>query len=252
MGVIILGSLYLKKNINYNKNNPKQIIAKSIIMQKVFFKTSDNIQITSNYLPIDRTKFGNPLGWIIFVHMMPATKESWAKLALKFQDLGYESLAIDLRGHGESQGGPNGFKTFSDIDHQKSNLDVEAAVGYLKTKGAKPEKIAFIGASIGANLALQYISNHPEFKISVLLSPGLDYRGIKTEQAAKELQSDQKVFLIGSKDDNSNYAEIKQIFNDLSGGVKKEMQIFDTGGHGTDILNNHPELKEVIVNFMKS
>jgi len=229
-------------------------------MQKVFLKTSDYIQIAANYFTVDKEKYEQPLGWIVFIHMMPATKESWTDFASEFQNIGYESLAIDLRGHGESvivereKGKVESlnFSEFTDKEHQKSNFDIETAVDYLKTKGAKPEKIAFIGASIGANLALQYISKHSENKVAVLFSPGLDYRGIKTEQAVKKLQPDQKVFLIGSKDDDSNDIETQQIFNEIPEEVKKEVKIFDIGGHGTNILNNHPELKQLIIKFIKN
>ena len=116
--------------------------------------------------------------------MMPATKKSFHQLAEEFQNIGYESIAIDLRGHGESDKGP------------ESILDLEIAVDYLvKNRGAKSDKISFIGASIGANLSLQYISEHSEFKTAILLSPGLNYRGIKTEPMVKNLKAGQKVFL---------------------------------------------------------
>lgn len=220
-------------------------------MEKIFLKTSDNVRIAGNYLVANKEKYGTLNGWIVFLHMMPETKEAWQEFGLDFQSLGYESLAIDFRGHGESQGGPKGFMNFSDSEHQKSIFDVEAVVEFLKTKGAKSDKITFIGASIGANLALQYISKHPEFKSVILFSPGFDYRGIETEQAAKKLQPGQKVFLISSKDDGVNSTEAKQIFEDIPGEVKKEIQIFDFGGHGTEILGNHPELKQLIIKFIK-
>ena len=43
------------------------------------------------------------------------------------RNLGYESLAIDLCGHGESDGGPDGYQKFSDAEHQAGIKDLEAA-----------------------------------------------------------------------------------------------------------------------------
>lgn len=220
-------------------------------MQRVLFKTTDNVQIAANYFPIDKTKYEKPLGWIIFLHMRPATKESWTEFALEIQNIGYNSLAIDFRGHGESQGGPDGFKNFSDTENQKRIYDVEAAADYLKTNGAELERIILIGASIGANLALKYISEHSEFKTAVLFSPGLDYRGIKAETAIKNLKSGQKIFLISSKDDGVNSVEVENLIKNIPKDVKKEIQIFGSGGHGTEILKSHPELKELIIKFIK-
>ena len=70
--------------------------------------------------------------------MMPATKESFHQLAEEFQNIGYESIAIDLRGHGESDKG------------SESILDLEIAVDYLvKNRGAKSDKFLFLGVFLG-------------------------------------------------------------------------------------------------------
>ncbi|MEK9154941.1 MAG: alpha/beta fold hydrolase [Patescibacteria group bacterium] len=218
-------------------------------MEKIIFTAKDGVKIAADLYFAD-----NPRGWIIMVHMMPETKESYSDLALEFQSLGYESLAIDLRGHGESDGGLNGFLNFSDEEHQKSILDLEGAVEWLKNKGAKPEKIYFIGASIGANLSLQYLAEHHEFKKAILLSPGLDYRGIKTEPLVKHLKAGQEVFFASAKDDirsGGNNADMNEkLFDFAPVGVKKEIKIYETGGHGTDILKNQSSLEDLVVNFI--
>jgi len=220
-------------------------------MEKVKLTTSDGLFIDANYFKVEQ-----PVGWIILSHMMPATKESWDDLAKTFQDLKYECLAIDLRGHGESTGGPDGFKNFSDEDHQKTILDLEAAVKFLKEKGAISEKTIFIGASIGANLSLEYISKYPEFKKAVLLSLGIDYKGIRAIPLVEKLKVDQAVFFIGACDDERNLGnmanQIIEITKSVPLGVKKEIKIFDNGGHGTDILLNQPELKNLIIQFIQS
>ena len=217
----------------------------------MFLIAKDGVKIAADFYNIE-----NPAYWCVLIHMMPATKESWRDLAAELQKNNYESLAIDLRGHGESDAGPNGYLNFSDKEHQKSILDLEAAVDYLiKERGATPDKIILIGASIGANLALQYIKEHLEFKIAVLFSPGLNYKGIETEPMVKNLKSEQKVFFISSKDDErsgGNNAEMNQKLFDLtSAEVKKQIKIYETGGHGTDILKTYPELKDKIIEFLK-
>lgn len=220
-------------------------------MQKIFLTAKDGVKIAANLYPAE-----SPVGWIIFSHMMPTEKESWSDLAARFQDAGYESVAIDLRGHGESVSAKLDYRNFSDAEHQKSVLDLEAAVEFLiKERKATVAQISFLGASIGANLSLQYISGHPEFKTAVLLSPGLDYRGIKTEFLAKNLKTGQKVFFISAKDDvrsggNNNTEENQKLYDLIPIGAEKKIQIYETGGHGTDILETQPELVELIKNFI--
>ena len=159
-------------------------------MKKIHLTAKDGIKIIA-----DVYEKNNAIGWLVLVHMMPATKESWQDFAPEAQEAGYGSIAIDLRGHGESDGGPDGFLKFSDKEHQNSIFDLEAGVKYLiEEKKAIAEKIYFIGVSIGANLALQYIAENQEFRKAVLLSAGLDYRGIKTEPLVKNLKAGQKVY----------------------------------------------------------
>jgi alpha-beta hydrolase superfamily lysophospholipase len=67
-------------------------------MEKVNFKTKDGVTIVGNYFK--PRKEHAPA--FLLLHMMPATKESWNDFASHLQKEGFEVLAIDLRGHGES------------------------------------------------------------------------------------------------------------------------------------------------------
>ena len=223
-------------------------------MRKIFLTTKDGVKIAANLYPVE-----SPAGWIIFSHMMPAVKESWNDLAKRFQGASYEGIVIDLRGHGESISGgltrKLNYRNFSDAEHQKSILDLAAAADFLiQERKAAAGKISFVGASIGANMSLQYISERSEFKTAVLLSPGLDYRGVKTEPMVKKLSAGQKVFFVSAKDDvhsGGNNAEENQKLYDLTPqGVKKQIKIYETGGHGTDILNVQSELSDLIKDFI--
>lgn len=219
-------------------------------MQKIFLTAKDGVKIAANLYPAE-----SPLGWIVFSHMMPAVKESWSDLAASFQSAGYESIAIDLRGHGESMSAKLDYRNFSDREHQKSVLDLETAAEFLiKEQKAAATQISLIGASIGANLSLQYISEHPEFKTAVLLSPGLNYRGVATEPLAKNIKAGQKVFFVSAKDDvrsgGNNAEENQKLYGLIPTGIEKKIKIYETGGHGTDILKNRPELAKLIKDFI--
>ena len=159
--------------------------------------TKDNKRIAADYYPAE-----DPRGWVVYLHMMPATKESWRSLASYLAKNGYEGIAIDLRGHGASDGGPDGYEEFSDAEHQASIKDLEAALTYLEGVGASPKRVALIGASIGANLALKWLAEHGEYTCATLLSAGLNYRGIRAEPLARELRRGQRVLLVAGRDDD--------------------------------------------------
>ena len=224
-------------------------------MESLYLTTSDTVKIAANYFPVDRKKYPNPNGWVVFLHMMPATKESWNPLADRLCQAGYAGIAIDLRGHGASDGGPNGYRNFTDAEHQDSIRDIDAAVDFLKGIGVHEDRISFAGASIGANLALHYIHHRRAFKKAILLSPGLDYHGIVTKQPIAALSPDKQLLLIGSRDDDrvpDNVADVEALLRAVAPGVAVTTEIVDTGGHGTAILAHHPELIETIITFLSS
>ena len=222
-------------------------------MELLHLTTSDGIKISANYFPAIRTKYPNPRGWVVFLHMMHATKGSWNMLADRLQQEGYAGIAIDLRGHGMSDGGPNGYQQFSDAEHQESVRDIDAAVDFLKGLGARNDRIAIIGASIGANLAMHYVARHRDFKTCVAFSPGLDYHGIVTKPLMESLPEDKRLLLIGSHDDDrviDNASDIEVLWNVAPPGIDIKKDIVTTGGHGTAILSQNPELIESIISFL--
>jgi alpha-beta hydrolase superfamily lysophospholipase len=221
-------------------------------MEKISLTTKDNKSISGNFFPAE-----NARGWVIYLHMMPSTKESWNKLAERLASDGYAGLAIDLRGHGESEGGPEGYKYFSDAEHQASINDVEAACDFLVKSGAQIGRIHLIGASIGANLAIEFLAKHEEIPSAVLLSAGTNYRGISALRAAEKLKSGQKVLFLTSRDDlgadGSNPKQNEMVINFLPGGVKSEKVVYNAAGHGTNIFQTKedPDPEELIVSFIE-
>ena len=213
-------------------------------MQKVSFETSDGVRIIGNYWQ------GSGKA-VLLLHMMPATKESWNKFAKALNNENITVLAVDLRGHGEStkQGGTTlNFMEFDDSEHKASINDVEAAVGYLKQKNAS--KIYIVGASIGANLALQYQSEHEEIEKTVLLSAGINYRGVLTESAALKLNDRQKVFLGAGTMDGTAADAVKKLASLTRG--QKEVEIYNASAHGTDLFDVDSGLINTLVDWLKS
>lgn len=215
-------------------------------MEKASLETPDGINIIANLY-----KVSNPVGWIIFVHIRPKTKESWDTLARALAAVGYEGLAIDLRGHGESTGGPNGYQSFTSAEEQKSIIDLETAVGYLvDQRSAVPNKISLIGGSIGANLSLELLSTST-LPQAVLLSPGLNYQGIETLPLVKNLKPGQRVFYVASRDDDDDAAQVQKLSAATPAGVVGKTQIYDNAGHGTNMLISQPDLQQLIISFIQ-
>lgn len=208
------------------------------MFEQAAFQTKDHITIAGDYYPMVGSNRG-----VVLVHMMPAMRKSWTEFAKRLQDANYHALAIDLRGHGESGGGD--YRNFSDQDHQASIADLCAAVSFLRDKGVN--EIFLGGASIGANLSLQYLAENPETRAVFILSPGADYRGIAIAPLSAKIPDKSKILFAGAEDD----AEV------MGGGCEEIWKLlgepqkicYKSGGHGTDLFQSHPELIGEIIKF---
>ena len=83
---------------------------------------------------------------VLLVHGGPFTKESWAPQAPRLVAAGFEVLAIDLRGHGQSHGPGE-----ADPSDAQLAFDVLAAVRYLHSHGAR--RVSIVGGSMGGSAA---------------------------------------------------------------------------------------------------
>lgn len=216
------------------------------------FQTTDGVIIVGDFVQTNGSKRA-----VLLLHMMPETRSSWAPFSTELNKAGFATLAIDLRGHGESVemqkvGGAKlklDYKKFSDAEHQASRLDVDAAMNFLKSKGFLEENIMLAGASIGANLSVDAMYRYGKISKGVLLSPGLDYRGVKTESAMKQLSVNQKVWIIAALGDEYS-AQSTNTLAALKPDISKAT-IFKGSDHGTDLFKSQKTLIADIVKFLQ-
>jgi pimeloyl-ACP methyl ester carboxylesterase len=90
--------------------------------------------------------YGTSRRGIVLAHGGRFTKESWQPQAQLLVRAGFQVLAFDFRGFGKSHGPGD-----SDILTAPMQLDVLAAVRYLRKKGATT--VAVMGASLGGRAA---------------------------------------------------------------------------------------------------
>lgn len=216
--------------------------------EHITFQTTDGVTIVGTWnLPQNAKKA------VLLLHMMPATKKSYEPLADELNKTGVATLAIDLRGHGESttQGTAKlNYQKFSDSQHQSSRLDIDAALNFLKGKGFAEENIILVGASIGANLAIDAMYRYTNILRGVLLSPGLDYRGVQTESPMKQLAKSQKTWFVAAEEDKysaDSVLTLQQLQRDTA-----TLTIFSGSDHGTNLFNSQPALIPNIVKFLLS
>ncbi|MBW3023004.1 alpha/beta fold hydrolase [Candidatus Woesearchaeota archaeon] len=203
-------------------------------MQDVSFETDDEVKIVGTFYE------GGSDG-ILLLHKLNSNRNEWTDFALKLQNMGYSVLTIDFRGHGDSDGD---WKEFSEEDFNAMTLDVEASVRYMKKRNVT--NITIMGASIGANIALNYAVGHGIKKI-VLLSPGLNYRGVETEDVAKSYEG--SMLIAVSNEDKYSLDSSKVIYAVTK--AKKELKIYEGAAHGVAMLEG-TDLSSAIIDWLKT
>ena len=118
---------------------------------------------------------------VLLVHQDGRAKEDWDALAKVLFGNGYAVLALDLRTQGANarEGTPT-----TTADYAAMQTDVAAGIAHLKAQGVKT--LSLVGAELGANLVVNAAISDPSVASLVLLSPGLEIRGIIGQRPTRE------------------------------------------------------------------
>jgi alpha-beta hydrolase superfamily lysophospholipase len=208
------------------------------VKEEVTLATEDGAKIAATYYP------GGERG-VILLHMLGRNRGDYTAFAQELQKRGFSVIAIDLRGHGSSSGD---WRSFSASDFNTMVLDVKAAKEYLLGMGVKPGRIGIVGASIGANIALRYAAEDSEIKTVVLLSPGLNYRGVVTDDAAARYS--RSVLFAASEEDAYAFSSAEQLYSLVKG--EKVFERLSNAGHGTEMLSASPELRKKVIAWLEA
>ncbi len=122
-----------------------------IVTKDVQITTADGVVLAATaWAP----KSGTCLPAVLLVHQFQLSRHQWDAKAPDLASAGRVVLAIDLRGHGDSD--PVSFPLTELLTApDQAPRDVAAALDWLETRpGVDAARIAVVGTSIGANLAV--------------------------------------------------------------------------------------------------
>jgi len=212
------------------------------VKKTIGFQTKDGVKIVGDYYD------AKSLQSVLLLHILPGDRNDFSEFAEFLWQNNYNVLNIDERGHGDSEAWPGeagSWQEYVQADYDKMIYDVEAAAEWLKDK-ISGAKIALIGGSIGANVAMIFGAKHQPNAI-IALSPGVDYHGIKTEIASRNYR--QNLLITASRDDAYAFESSEKLF-EISKASHKEFIKYENAGHATRMLAAEPELKQRILDFL--
>ena len=204
--------------------------------QRVAFRAADGVTLSATW----HEPAFRPAPAVILVHMLGRSRRDWDSVASRLASAGIGALTLDLRGHGDS--------TASGVDAADYSVfvqDVEAARRYLSGRGdVRPGRIGFAGASMGANLVALAAASDATVPSVALLSPSLDYRGLRIQAAVRKYGARPMLLVVSDED-----AYARRSAGDLqkAGGGIRELLTLTGAGHGTNMLGRAPELGTALV-----
>ena len=138
-----------------NAVKKKNTIAPDSAFHTVYLKSSTCPKLEAWYIPADSAK-----GTVCMFHGHGATKSDIFNESIVFRKLGYNTLLVDFRAHGSSEGNN------CTIGYYESE-DVKLAYDYIKGKGEK--NIVLWGISMGAAAVSKSISDYHLLPNKVIL-----------------------------------------------------------------------------------
>lgn len=212
----------------------------------------DSLRLCYSYQTNDSAK---ARALVVTLPMLSRDRSSYdaivARLSREFPQLSF--INFDLRGHGLSTvvGGDSvSFKSMDRTDFPKIPHDVREALRLLRKQRSELRKLPLvvIGASIGANSAAILANVETRVKAAILLSPGLDYRGL-IPGPHLSMTDGKRILLMVGKSDTYSYTSTDSLYR-LTEGVKT-LEVFNTANHGTNIPNNDDGALDDIVQWMR-
>ena len=186
---------------------------------------------------------------VILVHMRGGNKGTWGDMPKQLVQEGFAVVAIDLRGHGETINPAGRVAALDDLeeaDYLAMVNDIRAAHGLLEARTAvDADRVAVVGASIGANLAIIYASQDSRVRTAVALSPGLNYMGLQPLNYL-EAYSRRALYMVVATGDEYSYRSCLEI-EAKAKADPASIRSFDGKDHGTDLLEAHRGLDTTIV-----
>jgi dienelactone hydrolase len=197
----------------------------------VSFRAADGR--TLNAFTIDANARPSPA--VVLVPMLGRPKDDWQSVAQRLADAGISAIAVDLPGQYDPS--------------ERWSSDVVAAVGYIASRPEyRRDAIGVAGASLGASLAALAAASDARIRSIALISPSMDYRGVRIEGAMRQYGG-RPALLMASLKDPYAARSARELAEDPPG--LRELRWSQTVAHGTALLGQDADLVRVLVEWFQ-
>lgn len=171
---------------------------------------------------------------VVLAHMRGADRSTWDPIVGDLNSTGYNTLAFDFRGYGDSSG-----KRDTNLD-----IDLAAAVDQARSDGAAT--VVLIGASMGGTAVLAGGAALGADGVIAISAPG-GFLGLDGAGGAADISA--PVLLIDTEGDRPYVDDLTAI----EANTEASLITFSGSAHGTAIFSTHDaEITSAILDFLES
>ena len=202
----------------------------------VTFRAADGRTLSGVFSEADQ----RPAPAVVLVPMLGRPKDDWQAVAQRFADANISTLAIDLPGTTAPED-PKELSRWSD--------DIRSAVAFLLSRpDVRPGSIGVAGASLGASLAAVEAAGDATIRAIALISPSLDYRGVRIESAMRAYGA-RPALLVASAHDPYAARSTRELAQNAQG--PRDIRWSDIAAHGTLLLSRDADLVRSLVEWFQ-
>jgi pimeloyl-ACP methyl ester carboxylesterase len=203
--------------------------------QRVEVEASDGLVLVGTYYA--PAESGAPA--VLLMHHSGSRKEAWIDFIPFLLDAGYATLAVDLRGHGETRGR---------TDWTLAEDDAHRWLAWLRDQpDVDPDRVSIVGASIGADLGLRVMAADERLVTLVGLSALLDAQGVFTEEAVAAI-GPRPLYLIAGQGAEDEANAIRTLIQVAEGDF--QARLYDNGACCTFLFLFEDDLAPSIITWL--
>lgn len=154
-------SLFTADVLTRPKNHPVKLDPKRVSENATPWsvRTRDGLTLRGWYCPTDKHRH-----LIVLVHGMGNTWTEMASLGRDLHALDYDVLLFDFRGHGHSDAARLSMG-------RRERADIRAVQSWAYSEGFTPDRIGWLGYSMGGSTLLMEAASNPYIQVAVIDSP---------------------------------------------------------------------------------
>jgi dienelactone hydrolase len=182
-----------------------------------------------------------PAPAVVLTPMLGRPKDDWQAIAEQLAEANIGALAIDL---------PGTTIPADAAELQRWHEPIVAAAAYLAGRSGEvePGAIGAAGASLGANLTVLAAAADPAIRSIALVSPSLDYRGVRIELPLSQYGA-RPALLVASIHDPFAARTVRMLAQDPAGA--REVRWSSVSAHGTVLLARDADLVRQLVDWFQ-